>query len=58
MGLPFSHSWCPFACIYNPDYESQAANYELVDPQDPSKGFATIQAMQYRYNDAHYFTDS
>lgn len=53
-----NNSWIPFACIYNPDFEAQAANYELIDQADPSKGFSTIQAMQYRYNDAHYFTDS
>lgn len=50
-----NNSWIPFAVIYNPDYESQASNWV----QNPETGKLTqIQVMEYRYNDAHYYTDS
>jgi len=50
-----NNSWIPFAVIYNPDYESQANNFKT----DPETGkLSQIQVLTYRYNDAHYFTDS
>ena len=51
-----NNSWIPFAVIYNPDYEAQNAN-NIPDPTDPSK-FSQVQFMEYRWNDAHYYTDS
>lgn len=63
-----NNSWIPFALIYNMDYEQQqAAASVLTDPyappsQDnpplPDGRFSKVQYIQYRYNDAHYFTDS
>lgn len=50
-----NNSWVPFVVIYNPDYEHQANNAVL----DPVTGhFTQVQMMEYRWNDAHYFTDS
>lgn len=50
-----NNSWVPFAVIYNPDYEFQAENWK----SNPETGKLTqIQVMEYRYNDAHYYTDS
>lgn len=51
-----NNSWIPFCVIYNPNYEQQANNF-LVDPNDSQK-FTQVQTMLYRWNDAHYFTDS
>lgn len=51
-----NNSWIPFAVIYNPDYEAQASN-AIPDGSDPTK-FSQVQMMEYRWNDAHYFTDS
>lgn len=51
-----NNSWIPFAVIYNPDYQAQISNF-VVDPNDPEK-FTQVQFMEYRWNDAHYFTDS
>lgn len=48
-----NNSWVPFAVIYNPDYESQLANIKIVDGET-----VQTQMLQYRWNDAHYFTDS
>lgn len=66
--FPNTNSWIPFGIIYNMDYEQQqAAASNLTDPyappsQDnpplPDGRFSKIQYIQYRYNDAHYFTDS
>jgi len=51
-------SWLPFAVIYNPDYLNQV-QYNIAN-QDPKFAgrFAQVQMMRYRFNDAHYFTDS
>lgn len=51
-------SWLPFAVIYNPDYLNQV-QYNLPS-QDPKLAgrFAQVQMMRYRFNDAHYYTDS
>lgn len=50
-----NNSWLPFAVIYNPNYEQQVANTTV----DPTTGrFTQVQMMSYRWNDAHYFTDS
>lgn len=50
-----NNSWLPFAVIYNPDYEKQVANTTV----DPTTGrFSQVQFMEYRWNDAHYFSDS
>lgn len=51
-----NNSWVPFVVIYNPDYEAQLANAILKT--DGSGEFKQIQMMEYRWNDAHYFTDS
>ena len=51
-----NNSWVPFCVIYNPEYQAQAAN-AIADPLNPGK-FTQVQMMEYRWNDAHYFTDS
>lgn len=48
-----NNSWVPFAVIYNPDYQFQLSNIEVKDGEVDQ-----VQMMQYRWNDAHYFTDS
>ena len=50
-----NNSWLPFAVIYNPNFEQQVQN-TLVDPN--TGRFTQVQFMEYRHNDAHYFTDS
>jgi hypothetical protein len=53
-----NHSWLPFMVIYNPDYLAQANNTILGgNPSYPDR-FTQVQFIQYRFNDAHYFTDS
>lgn len=52
-----NHSWLPFAVIYNPDFSRQAELCIHGDPQHPDR-FTQCQLIQYRFNDAHYFTDS
>ena len=50
-----NNSWLPFAVIYNPNFEQQLNNTFV----DPATGrFTQVQLMEYRWNDAHYFTDS
>lgn len=51
-------SWIPFAVIYNPDYLQQVGN--TVPNADPKYAgrFSQVQMMRYRWNDAHYYTDS
>lgn len=51
-----NHTWLPFAVIYNPSYDTQEAAW-TVDEANPGR-FTKVQALQYRFNDAHYFTDS
>jgi hypothetical protein len=51
-----NHTWLPFACIYNPAWKMQEDAWE-ADTDNPGR-FKKVQAIQYRYNDAHYFTDS
>ena len=68
QNLFVNNSWVPFALIYNMDYEQQqAAASVLTYPQQPegpdnpplaNGRFSQVQYIQYRYNDAHYFTDS
>jgi hypothetical protein len=48
-----NNSWVPFAVIYNPDYQFQLGNITIKDGEVDQ-----TQMMQYRYNDAHYYTDS
>jgi len=48
-----NNSWIPFAVIYNPDYQFQLGNITIKDGE-----VNQTQMMQFRYNDAHYFTDS
>lgn len=48
-----NNSWIPFAVIYNPDYQFQLGNITIKDGE-----VNQTQMMQYRWNDAHYFTDS
>ena len=50
--------WLPFAVIYNPDFMNQV-QYNLPN-QDPKYAgrFSQVQMMRYRWNDAHYYTDS
>ena len=50
--------WLPFAVIYNPDWEQQVVNnIPSTNPQLAGR-FAQVQMMRYRFNDAHYYTDS
>jgi hypothetical protein len=50
-----NNSWLPFAVIYNPNYQQQLVNTVV----DAGTGrFTQVQFMEYRWNDAHYFTDS
>lgn len=51
-----NNSWIPFAVIYNPDYQAQVSNF-VPDAANPGQ-FTQVQFMEYRWNDAHYFTDS
>ena len=51
-----NNSWVPFCVIYNPDYQAQTANF-IPDAANPGQ-FTQVQFMEYRWNDAHYFTDS
>lgn len=51
-----NNSWVPFCVIYNPDYQEQA-NRSIPDPTKPGQ-FLSVQLMEYRWNDVHYFTDS
>ncbi|AXF52002.1 MAG: putative capsid protein [Cressdnaviricota sp.] len=51
-----NNSWIPFAVIYNPDYEQQLTQWKPLDGK-PNQ-FEKVCAMEYRWNDAHYFTDS
>lgn len=48
-----NNSWIPFAVIYNPDYQFQLANIKVAEGE-----VSSTQMMQYRWNDAHYYTDS
>ena len=53
-----NNSWLPFCVIYNPDYEEQLANtVESTNPELQGR-FTQVQMMRFRYNVAHYFTDS
>lgn len=56
MNLYPNHSWLPWAVIYNPSSDTQEALWE-TDLDNPGR-FKKVCALQYRYNDAHYFTDS
>lgn len=51
-------SWLPFAVVYNPDWEGQLANHKVSTNPELAGRFTQVQMMRYRFNDAHYFTDS
>lgn len=51
-------SWLPFAVIYNPDYQQQLSNMILSTNPEEDGRFTQVQMMRYRFNDAHYYTDS
>lgn len=51
-------SWLPFAVIYNPDYEQQVANTIQNTNAEELGRFTQVQMMRYRFNDAHYYSDS
>lgn len=51
-------SWIPFALIYNPDYEQQSANTIMNTEYGMEGRFTQVQMMRYRWNDAHYYSDS
>lgn len=51
-----NHSWLPFALIYNPDWKKQA-DWFIHGQGAEQYRFTTVQCIQYRFNDAHYFTD-
>lgn len=50
--------WLPFAVVYNPDFERQVANTEVSTNPQLAGRFTQVQMMRYRFNDAHYYTDS
>lgn len=50
--------WLPFCVIYNPDFLEQVANTKANSDPKYAGRFTQIQAIQHRWNDAHYFTDS
>ena len=50
--------WLPFCVIYNPDFQEQVANTIANTDAKYAGRFTQIQAIQHRWNDAHYFTDS
>ena len=52
-----NHTWLPFACLYNPDWKAQADNFISGGGSEQYR-FTQVQAIQYRFNDAHYYTDS
>lgn len=67
--FPNDTDMMPFAVIYNPNFDKQAATASILtnpllpaDPDDnpplPDGRFSRVQFIQYRYNDAHYYTDS
>ena len=51
-----NNSWIPFAVIYNPNYEQQLNN--MIPDPDNQDEYLSVQLMEYRWNDCHYFTDS
>lgn len=69
-----NNGWLPFAIIYNPNYENQlGAVSNLTHPDSPYQPdasdpnynpilpdgrFSRVQYIEYRHNDAHYYTDS
>lgn len=63
-----NNSWLPFAVIYNPNFKQQQDAASVLtnpllppgstNPVLPDGQFSRVQFIQYRYNDAHYFTDS
>lgn len=52
-----NHSWLPFCCLYNPDWKRQADQFISGQGAEQYR-FTQVQAIQYRFNDCHYFTDS
>lgn len=52
-----NHSWLPFACLYNPSWVKQASHFIMGGGAEQYR-FTNVQCIQYRFNDAHYFTDS
>jgi hypothetical protein len=51
-------SWLPFCVIYNPDFLNQV-QYNIPNQDAKYAGrFSQVQMMRYRFNDAHYYTDS
>lgn len=69
-----NNNWLPFAVIYNPDFENQLKQYEgdladsdcPVTPGTPGPSDCPVEDqynqkccwIEYRYNSAHYYTDS
>lgn len=51
-------SWLPFAVLYNPDWENQVVNNIPNQDAKFAGRFSQVQMMRYRFNDAHYYTDS
>lgn len=63
-----NNDWLPFAVIYNPNFKQQQDAASVLtnpllppgasNPVLPDSQYSQVQFIQYRYNDAHYFTDS
>lgn len=51
-------SWLPFAVIYNPDWEEQLKQYAPNPDTDKTEYDTQVCQIQYRFNCAHYYTDS
>merc|ERR1712138_61205 len=47
-----NHCWLPFALLYNPDWKRQADNFVSGGGAEQYR-FTSVQAIQYRFNDAH-----
>lgn len=52
-----NHSWLPFAMLYNPNWKQQADHFVMGGGAEQYR-FTSVQSIQYRFNDAHYYTDS
>lgn len=53
-----NHTWLPFMVIFNPSWLQQQERWVHSEVQGQEDRFTDVVAMYYRYNDAHYFTDS
>lgn len=53
-----NHTWLPWMVIYNPSWNQQAQRWTHSEVPGETDRFSDVVAMNYRYNDCHYMTDS